>query len=208
MEKDNIISFNKPSQDVIDIAPHFYSGEYRPHDMAYGLNGLFHILLMHEAGKLRSEQELPDFMKIFSIQLTRNVDPTFNFSRKGDTAFTFSINKFIDSGLLVPRGELTVVLAFNRDLFNMYPGVSEKDMRTAEWERQYASSKFLNERNWISSDFLNPDIIKQGKDFGTGVWNKAVQSYKKYYFPEMKAEISQNAQKLLDYYSLIIQQAK
>lgn len=197
MEKDTIIPFSKPSADLIDIVRHF-SGEYRPRAMSYVLDGVFHILFMHEAGKLKSEQEVPDFMRRFSIQP----------SQFRSSPFDFSVDTFIESGLLTPQWTRTVVNAFNEDNRNLYPGISEKDLDTDEWKRQMASARFLVNCKWTPADFLNPDIIKQGMEFATGLWRNSVQSYKKYEFPEMKAEISQNAQKLLDYYSLIIQQTK
>jgi hypothetical protein len=200
MIENSIISFNKPSQDVIDITPYLYDIEYKPHDIYYALKGLYHVLLMHEARKLKSEQELPNFIKTFSI----------NLNREYDTAFFFRVDKFIDSGLLVPTEENTLVEAFNRDLFNMLPGFGGRNGEgdTPEERQLIASAKLLNTRAWTPSDFLNPDFMKRGSEFGETIFNQSIKSYKKYSVPEMNSELSQKTLKVFNYYTLIIQQAK
>ena len=199
MIEGEIIPFNKPSKDLIDIAQHILIDiEYQPHDIDYALKGFFHVLLMHKAEKLKSEDELLDYIKAFSI----------NFERKYYFAFTFNVQKFIDAGLLLPKGTKKVVEAFDRDLINMYPGFPADRDRDAKYRTQVKSAYSFSEHDWNPTDFLNPDIIKQGKEFGMGIWSRSVQTYEKYSRPEMNEVVFQNAQKLINYYDSILQQIK
>lgn len=159
----------------------------------YGIEAVYHILLMKDALKNAERQEdTEEFVKAYSIDFT---------DTHHDCRFHADLNVFKQRGLYIPAKDGVEGHYFNPDQMNsIRPYLRYRSNPTHETVRLEWMADEVCRNPWEMSDFSNIQKIHNGLVYGQLMWRGALESFKMFNEQKLDQEMGQLTRGLLQYY--------
>lgn len=158
----------------------------------YGIDGVAHAHLMRKAKELGAEQFVAKYV------LNREMNSSASVPVCLDTTIE-------NDGIFIPRARH----------YDLHTGKFDQDTAVplffVDYRGKFNRSDlwWLTERGkkWKVEDFANPEILRQGVEFGIDLWNASVKRFEKYLpdYPQQLQRVTDLARKLIEYYNLVVE---
>jgi len=182
---------------------------YEHEVLKYGIDAITHVHLMNMAKEItKGEISYEEFAKKYAL----------NFKNQ-DYGFTVPLEKIEADGIFIPKQAYWHKNTKKADeRIELFHGDYRNYVMGKSWvEKDYAYG--LINRKWNPSDLTNQELIKQGIQFGQDMWKRCVNDFKickegeynesrnpknnYWVFPPQPQKVTNLAEKLIGYYSMI-----
>jgi hypothetical protein len=196
MKVPNLDEATKKGLDEITKEKVISSCEAYDHEILwYGIEAVAHAYLMQMALDISKKLPQDEFVKKYDL----------NFESQ-DYGFIVPFEKIESEGIFIPQ--LARCRWPSERRFHLFSPDYRNRIRSDCWvERDYARQ--LLDRKWQSSDLEDAELVLQGVKFGRDLWKTCVDGFHKMkkgvLRPAQPLEITNLGEKLIEYYSTIVE---